>query len=172
MNSQKKASVEERFQQFLSNCAARGLSEKTMRGYNCKFEAPDCFRDFRLVAARDAAGDFHDRVVVNAVFCIDFFQNLHDEVSVVIINRIDKGFALTIRIEVPGDFLKNSPVKVFGNDLLVKGIDFRLHVVFQLGAVENISGNRVINNKPFALLVIVSLHTQLSTDIVGSIMVN
>lgn len=33
MNSQKKASVEERFQQFLSNCAARGLSEKTIRGY-------------------------------------------------------------------------------------------------------------------------------------------
>ena len=33
MNFQKKASVEERFQQFLSNCAARGLSEKTIRGY-------------------------------------------------------------------------------------------------------------------------------------------
>ena len=33
MNSQKGTSVEERFQQFLSNCAARGLSEKTMRGY-------------------------------------------------------------------------------------------------------------------------------------------
>ena len=33
MNSQKETSVEERFQQFLSNCAARGLSEKTMRGY-------------------------------------------------------------------------------------------------------------------------------------------
>ena len=47
---------------------------------------------FFLIAARYASRNLHNSIIVNAALSIDFFQNLYDEVSVVVINSIDEGF--------------------------------------------------------------------------------
>ena len=71
----------------------------------------DSFRDFLLVATCHTAGDLHDGIIVDAALCVNLFQNLDDEVSVIVIDSVDEGLALAIRVEVPCDFFKNRPVE-------------------------------------------------------------
>ena len=89
----------------------------------------------------------------------------------VVINSINKGLALTIRIEVPGDFFEDGPVEVLRNNLAIEGVNFKLHIIFQLSAIENFAGNRVVNSKLFALLIVDTLNTQFCADIVWRIMI-
>ena len=89
----------------------------------------------------------------------------------VVINSIDEGLALTIWVEVPCDFFEDGPVEVLRNDLTVEAVDFKLHIIFQLGAIEDFAGNRVVNSKLFALLIVDTLNTQFGADIVWRIMI-
>ena len=38
----------------------------------------------------------------------------------------------------------DGPVEVLRNDLTVEAVDFKLHIIFQLGAIEDFAGNRVL----------------------------
>ena len=89
----------------------------------------------------------------------------------VVIDSIDEGLALTIRVEVPCDFFEDSPVEILCDDLSVEAVDFKLHIIFQLSAIENFAGNRVVNSKLFALLIVDTLNTQFGADIVWCIMI-
>ena len=90
----------------------------------------------------------------------------------VVIDSIDEGLALTIRVEVPSNFFEDSSVKIFRNNLAVEAVDFKLHIIFQFGTVEYLTGNRVVNGKLFAFPVVDTFHTQFGADIVGRIMVD
>ena len=82
----------------------------------------------------------------------------------VVINSINKGLALTIRIEVPGDFFEDGPVEVLRNNLAVEAVNFKLHIIFQLGAIEDFAGDRIVDGKLFALFVLDTLHTRLGRN--------
>ena len=90
----------------------------------------------------------------------------------VVINSIDEGFTLAVWIEIPSDFLKDCPIKILRDYLPVKAVNFKFHVIFQLGAVENFTSNRVINSKLIAFLIVDTLNTQFSADIMRRIMVD
>ena len=89
----------------------------------------------------------------------------------VVIDSIDEGLALTIRVEVPCDFFEDSPVEILCDDLSVEAVDFKLHIIFQLSTIEDFTGNRVVNSKLFALLIVDTLNTQFGADIVWRIVI-
>ena len=135
------------------------------------FKSFDSFRDFLLIASRNAAGNLHDGIVIHTAFSIDFLQNLHDKVSMIIINSINQRFSLTIWIEIPSNFIQNGAVEVLRDNLAIEGVNFKLHVIFQLGTVEDFAGDRIVDGKLLALFVLDTLHTKLGTNIMGSIVI-
>ena len=89
----------------------------------------------------------------------------------IIINSINQRFPLTIRIEVPSDFIQNGAVEVLRDNLAIEGVNFKLHVIFQFGTVEDFAGDRIVDGKLLALFVLDTLHTKLGTNIMGSIVI-
>ena len=135
------------------------------------FKPFDSLRDFLLIASCNTAGDFHNGIVIHTAFSIDFLQNLHDKVSVVVINSINQCFALAIWIEIPSDFIQNGTVKVLRDNLAIEAVNFKLHVIFQFSAVEDFAGDRIVDGKLFALFVLDTLHTKLGANIMRSIVI-
>ena len=89
----------------------------------------------------------------------------------VVINSINQRFALAIWIEIPSDFIQNGAVEVFCDNLAIKGVNFKLHVIFQFGTVEDFAGDRIVDGKLLALFVLDTLHTKLGTNIMRSIVI-
>lgn len=127
-----------------------------------------------ILAVAYAAGDLHDRVRVHQLRSIQLLEDTDDHVRMAVVDGVDEGLAGggILGVDVPDDLPQDLPVEIFVDHGLVEIVHIKIQLVFQLGAVDDLAGDRIIQGHGVPGLVVDALFTELCAELVRGLVIH